>query len=149
MTFFVSNSLKDKIDIEEINSQIEENKNYFSLSLRASNINYEISEIEAGETLKISIMLTQEIIEGFLKLNLDNKKVNVYAYNKLLYSFDSKEINIENFKSVDYSLIKTKIIITNYKNETQGDKNAEGNNWKWIDGNFKKICCRWCFFKWS
>ena len=87
MTFFVSNSLKDKIDIEEINSQIEENKNYFSLSLRASNINYEISEIEAGETLKISIMLTQEIIEGFLKLNLDNKKVNVYAYNKLLYSF--------------------------------------------------------------
>lgn len=128
MSFFVSNSLKEKIDLNMINNQIEEKSSDFSLSLAVGNINYEIAEINPGETLKINIMLTKEIVENFLNSNLENKKMKVYIFNKYVYSFYSKDAIISNFKAENYSFVKTEIIITNYKNELQGDENVESNN---------------------
>ena len=129
MSFFVSNSLKGKIDINVINDQMEEKKpSDFSLTLSIGNINYEIAEINHDETLKINIMLTKEIVENFLNLNLENKEMKVYVYDQCLYSFYSKDAIISNFKSESYSFVKSEIIITNYKNELQGDTNVESNN---------------------
>ena len=149
MSFFVSNSLKGKIDINVINDQMEEKKpSDFSLTLSIGNINYEIAEINHDETLKINIMLTKEIVENFLNLNLENKEMKVYVYDQCLYSFYSKDAIIE-FAYLKgnttgyyaagigiltavltsiYSFVKSEIIITNYKNELQGDTNVESNN---------------------
>ena len=129
MSFFVSNSLKEKIDINVINDQIEEKKSSdFSLTLAVDNINYEITEIKHDETLKINIMLTKEIVENFLNLSHENKKMKVYVFNQCLYNFYAKDAIISNFKSESYSFVKTEIIITNYENELQGDKNVKSNN---------------------
>lgn len=121
MSFFVSESIRNKINEQTLDKQLEEKDVSFPIYMYANNCYYEIETINNQDThVEADLILSKETYRNLLTIS-DTSKVALYVFDELYCDFLYSKMTITNFESIEKYLIRVKILINNSKMEKQND----------------------------
>ena len=123
MSFFMSESLKSKIDEETFKNQSAVNDNItvdFPIYICVDKIYYEVINLNCkDDEIYADLILSEEIYENINKVK-KNSIATLSIFGKKYLSFDFDDIRFLNFSSIDKYLVKVRILIN--KTGDQYDK---------------------------
>lgn len=122
MSFFVSESIRNKINEETLDQQLEKSDISFPIYMYSNNCFYEIETIinNRSKQIEADLILSKESYGNLLKLS-NSSELTLCIFDELYCNFLRSDMSIINFKSIEKYLIRVKILINNSKMEKKND----------------------------
>jgi hypothetical protein len=121
MSFFISESIKSKINEETLDKQLEEKVVSFPIYMYANNCYHEIEKINSKDLdVEADLILSKETYRNLSTIP-DTSKLALYVFDELYCNFLYSNMSIIKFESIEKYLIRVKILINNSKMEKKND----------------------------
>ena len=102
MSFFVSESLKEKINEDVLDDQILNNTDVMPpICLKIESSFYEVKKITSNVVTLLVSSEAKNSIDKIFSLGMDDLECQIYVYQKLLSSFTSDQLKIIEISSVN------------------------------------------------
>ena len=119
MSFFISKKLEGKIDINDIDdqlNQIKENNSFEkTMSLKINDVIFEIVLFQNNKIAKLEIICPINLFNVLKKSQQNNIWANFYVAETHFLSFDTTDMIFQSFKKIDNFLLSVVIFIHNDK----------------------------------
>jgi len=121
MSFFVSESIRSKINEETLDKQLEEKDISFPIYMHINNCYYEIETINSRDLHVEADLILSKATYRNLSTIPGTSKVALYVFDELYCNFLYSNMSIVKFESIEKYLIRVKILINNSKMEKKND----------------------------